>query len=358
MRIVTPVLAIVALVVATACGGSTTMTATVAPSPSTPAAGASPTSVASARSATWTPVASEADGPGARRDASLVFDGPRQRLLLFGGRRGGQPLADLWAYDLKAGRWSQIAAPSGPAARFGHVAATDAKRNQMVVFTGQGSKFFNDAWMFDLTSNQWRDVTPSSAKPAERYGSCIGYDDVRDVFYISHGFTNQGRFDDTWAWNPATQQWADVSPQSGMRPIKRCLHRCSYDTQSSGMLLFGGQSNEIAFLGDLWRYDPVSKTWTEQKPDGFTPAPRMFSSFDAVASGRFVVYGGNTTTGPVDDVWLYDTRAGWQQVSVRAGPSSRASEATAVDPQTGALYVFGGVGDKEFGDLWRLTPNP
>ena len=45
--------------------------------------------------------------PGPRRDAALAFDGPGNRLVLFGGRRleGDHyvVLSDLWVYDLVSG---------------------------------------------------------------------------------------------------------------------------------------------------------------------------------------------------------------------------------------------------------------
>ena len=41
-----------------------------------------------------------AEGPGARRDASLVHNEAGNSLLLFGGRQKGQGLNDLWVFDL------------------------------------------------------------------------------------------------------------------------------------------------------------------------------------------------------------------------------------------------------------------
>jgi hypothetical protein len=38
---------------------------------------------------------------------------------------------------------------------------------------------------------------------------------------VSHGFTSDGRYDDTWLFNVQTGRWSDVSPAIGDRPEQR-----------------------------------------------------------------------------------------------------------------------------------------
>ena len=305
----------------------------------------------------WERVSIAGPGPGLRKDATLVYASTGNSLLLFGGRQGGQGLNDLWSFSLDTGRWSQIAAAAAPAPRWGHVAVFDDQRRQLVVFSGQGpGGFFNDTWVFDMASQGWRETTPAGDKPASRYGSCVGYDRDRDLLYISHGFAS-GRFNDTWAFDLKAQLWSDVSAR-GVRPIERCLHQCAFDADSRSLLLYGGQSNVTPILGDLWRYDPSSKTWREVSPAGQKPLPRFFSSLVGdLSSQRFLLFGGVTTDGRKNDLWSYGQKAGWAKLAVSGiGPEARSNHSGAFVPATKSLYIFGGTGEGELGDLWRLSP--
>ena len=297
-------------------------------------------------------------GPGARRDATLVHDSAGKRLILFGGRAGGQGLNDTWSFDIGSSRWTKVAdGASGPSARWGHVAVFDTKRSQMVVFSGQSSSgFFNDVWAFNPSTNQWREVNAAGSKPPTRYGSCAAYDGEADVIYISHGFTNSGRFDDTWAFDLATSQWRDLTA-SGAKPIKRCLHRCAFDLESKSVVLFGGQSNETPILGDLWRFNPATGTWAETPAGATKPSPRFFSELQAdPAASRFVVFGGFTQSGTVNDVWTFGASSGWSAVTIAApAPEARQSHAGATDVFGRSVYIFAGAGSTgDLSDMWRL----
>ena len=85
----------------------------------------------------WQRIDTAGATPGARKDATLVYDGANNSLLLFGGRREGQGLNDLWSFDLNSGKWAEITAPGAPDTRWGHVSIFDSGRSRMVVFSGQ-----------------------------------------------------------------------------------------------------------------------------------------------------------------------------------------------------------------------------
>ncbi len=345
-----------------ACGGSDATstapprpTATAAPAPTSPLSPtAADTTEATPQPFGWEQLSD--GGPPARRDATLVHDSANGALLLFGGRAGGEGLDDLWSYDLASGAWSEVDV-SGPDARWGHTAIFDSRRAQMVVFSGQRSGgFFNDVWVYDTASRRWEESDPSGDVPELRYGSCAGYDNRNDRFYISHGFSAQGRFDDTWYFDLAASTWTDVSAD-GPRPLKRCLHQCAFDQESGDLLLFGGQSNQVPILGDLWRYNAESNSWTEAQPSGDKPAPRNFSSFDANPGLQlFYTFGGRTPDGRTNDAWRYDQARGWLELAPAGNPPMpRMGHASTLLPDTRDLYVFGGTDQGEFGDLWRLN---
>ena len=295
--------------------------------------------------------------PAPRKDSTLVYDPVNSTLLLFGGREKGQAINDLWSFDLETRMWTEMEA-AGPSPRFGHLAVFDVKRSRMVVFSGQaGTTFFNDTWAYDPATGQWEELEPEGDLPVTRYGSCSGYDADNDVFYISHGFTNSGRFDDTWSFNLETESWTDLSP-SGDRPVKRCLHQCFFDGTSNQLVLFGGQSNVVPILGDLWKFDVGSGAWTETEQVEPAPLPRFNLSLAGnSASGEFFLYGGLSTQGKRDDLWAYSAAEGWSDLGSGNDPGHLTNHASVYLSGENTLYVFGGLADGESNTLWSITTN-
>jgi len=125
---------------------------------------------------------------------------------------------------------------------------------------------------------------------------------------ISHGFTDAGRFDDTWAFDFRNNSWANISPNSN-RPLRRCLHHAAYDSANSRMYLYGGCSSPFGPCpqGDLWVFDLNRNEWTELKLIGIPPAREHYGmAFDATRD-RLVVFGG-AGPGLLNDTWEYDSQ--------------------------------------------------
>ena len=132
---------------------------------------------------------------------------------------------------------------------------------------------------------------PATIAPKARYGSCIiNGSDGR--LSISHGFTFAGRFDDTRAYDLATERWSSIAPD-GRRPGERCLHDC-FTSATGQLVLFGGQDNATASLGDLW----VTRTdgsW-QRKPDPRAAARRLYAvARQARTPGSSEVLGSTTS---------------------------------------------------------------
>ncbi|MBI5289552.1 MAG: hypothetical protein HY873_11335 [Chloroflexi bacterium] len=324
----------------------------VEPTAGAPTAGATPTIAAPV--ARWSPVAAQGVTPGARRDPSLTA-GAGGKLYLFGGRTAGVSNAELWEFDTSGSAWRRIEA-DGPTARFGHVAFWDGGRNRLVIATGQGdSAFFDDVWAFDPASSAWSRLDAGSAEhPEIRYGSGGAWDAAGDRLLLSHGFTDVGRFDDTWSFDFGKSQWAKIAT-TGATPIKRCLLRTLWVPGRGEMLLFGGQTDGTPFLGDFWSLDPAGGAWAEQKPP-VVPGPRNLAGASLDDGGeRWYLTGGNTPDGPTSETWVFDLGAdAWSQVVAEGAPPARYSLDAAISG--GVLYAFGGNdGGDDVGELWGLT---
>lgn len=331
-----------------------TPTTDASPSPSlaatdAPADGATPTAARSPL--TWQQVSPASSLPSPRRDHSLVTDG--DVLYLFGGRNGSDNYADLWMFDPSANAWTELPAPDPPGGRFGHNAVFVPDHAEMLVFGGQaGSSFFADTWAYSTDSGGWQDRTPA-IMPAPRYGAASAYDPAVG-FIVSHGFTNQGRFNDMWAFDPAQAEWADISA-AGDRPLARCLVRAAWDPGTQRLFLFGGQSNPEPFLDDLWVYN--GGAW-EELAMSLGPAPRNFYSMSYADADRILLFGGNASEGDLNDLWLLDTStAVWSPIPMEGDlPLSRHGHDSVWLPDESALYVFGGQPGADLAnDLWRIA---
>jgi N-acetylneuraminic acid mutarotase len=308
--------------------------------------------------ATWTPLT--ATGPAARWDHTLAADAATGSLLLFGGRDGaGVPFGDTWVYAVAENAWTAVEGPA-PAPRFGQAVAVDPARRTLYLFGGQaGETFFNDAWRFDLDTRTWAEIPTGDIRPAPRYGTSAVVDDAGNVL-VSHGFTFEGRFDDTWSLDPQTGVWSDISPPADTRPLKRCLHEAVWDPQGQRMLLFGGCASGFGPcpLGDLWAFDPATRTWTDLTPPA-SPAARSNPALVRDESGGAIwLVDGLTAAGYAADLWALDLGGAtplWNEAAQGdLIPEPRASHDAAV--LDGNTYLFGGNGNAgPLADLWVLS---
>ena len=282
----------------------------------------------------WTRLTQATAGPAAREDHTwTVVD---DVAYLFGGRTADGPANDLWEFSLTTNEWHELR-PSGPAPapRFGHT-GTAVPGVGLVIWSGQGNQFFDDIWAYDPGVDAWHELPSLGAVPEPRYGSCasLGPD---GRLWISHGFTqDDGRFDDTRAYDFATGEWTDETP-AGDRPVKRCLHDC-YWSAAGTLILYGGQTTGVPALGDIWSYDPTVEAWTEGPL--VAASPRQLY---ALAPDDGLVFGGGTLDGGfLGDTWRIDPLTlQLTQVIVETGPSARSGFDASVRTKLACCPTFG-----------------
>jgi uncharacterized protein (TIGR03437 family) len=297
--------------------------------------------------------------PSPRFDGAIAYDTQGRQIFLFGGQ-DISPLNDLWMYSLDRRQWVQVQVTGTiPSARFGHTLLFDPVRRRLILFGGQAGIFFSDTWAFDITAGIWRQLSPDDAGPSRRYGHSAIYETARDRIVISHGFTDAGRFDDTWAFDLRTNSWSNLSPAAN-RPLRRCLHHASYDPASGRMYLYGGCASGFGPcpLGDLWAFDFNRNQWTEITSSVIPPARDHYGMTFDEARRRLVIFGGAGVAGLLNDSWEYDpSSASWRQSSVSGDlPSPRQRHETAYVPDRGAAVFFGGTtGTGPTNELWMLS---
>ena len=112
-----------------------------------------------------------------------------------------------------------------------------------------------------------------------------------------------------------------------------------------------GQTQTIAFMNDLWEYDPTTEVWTQKA--NFTGAPRR-EAVSFVIANKAYVGTGNSGSGLLADFFTYDpTTNSWAQISDFAGTARRAAVAFSMES-----YGFVGTGDDGTlrNDFWMFNP--
>ena len=69
--------------------------------------------------------------------------------------------------------------------------------------------------------------------------------------------------------------------------------------------MFGGKTQEGRRLGDVWAMDTASWAWHHIPSIGSAPVPR-FGAGVGMWGCQLVVFGGNSATGLLNDVWTLD----------------------------------------------------
>lgn len=292
--------------------------------------------------------------PPVRTNHSMVYDAQQDRLIVFGGLGNSGFLNDIWAFSLKDRTWANLTPKdsSVPAPRWTPTAIYDAKKNRMVIYSGQGAGFFNDTWGFDLEKNMWTELK-TEKKPAPRYGTVLAYDSKRHSAVTFAGFTSEGgRFDDTWSFPLESDSWQDLGPE-GTRPRRRCLHMGAYDSDRDALFIYAGQSG--GDLDDLWSFDLNTKTWRELTPSA-KPAARRFASmiYDPTQK-RLLVFGGRGSES-FGDLWAFNTeQERWVELAIGGEKLPARHSHSTVWVQGRGMYLFGGSAGGLMNDLWEVS---
>jgi hypothetical protein len=262
----------------------------------------------------------------------LVYDGARQKLVMFGGRNGGALIGDTWEWD--GSSWTQIKTVHVPSARYDAAGAYDAVRHRVVVFGGTtASGSSNETWEYDGVD--WRQRLPGTS-PTARAGAAMSFDANRGhVILFGGGGTN-----DTWDWSGTN--WTQLAPATS--PGARSGARMAFDSAHKYVVMFGGSSGDT----HTWTFDGT--TWTDK---GATAGPSTGADANAMAYdanlGAVVDWGGvaNATYAWNGTSWA---------TTATATPSARTGIVGTYDSIRKQLVVFGGTAaGTDQADTWLRT---
>jgi hypothetical protein len=236
--------------------------------------------------------------PGARQEHSMAFDPDSRSIVLFGGYNGAY-MGDTWIFDVASETWSQVQADPAPAARADSAMAY-AGGGKIVLFGGYvgGQGMDNQTWLFDVAAHQWERMEPQNPPPV-RYGHGMAYDSLHSKVVLYGGLGAGGNRDDTWAFDPATGEWAEMAPVQTPGGLR--IFPMTFSAASGECFVFGGFRSSDT--NELWSYSLADDRWEKREPFGTPPGPRRAHGFCYEPdSTTFVAFGG-FHSGLLGDTW-------------------------------------------------------
>jgi hypothetical protein len=91
--------------------------------------------------------------PDARVLYGMAYDGGSDRVIVFGGQRQNGFAVGTWSYDYDNDAWNQLNPPTSPSTRFAHAMAYDEESDRLILFggwKGGGAPPLGDTWAFEF----------------------------------------------------------------------------------------------------------------------------------------------------------------------------------------------------------------
>jgi len=281
------------------------------------------------------------EAPSMRSRHATALDATRRQMLVHGGRyreaeSGNYTLYDdLWAFDMETNTWLELDAPDGPSARVTHgmVVAGD----MAYVYggnTARSSTAYNpvgDLWELDLTTLTWTELE-DDAEPGERIFQALAVNEAGTKLYVYGGGDENAFFGpffgDLWELDIESLSWTELHDGNGDAPDGRIWADLMVDEDNNALFLWAGHDDgSLGNTNQVWSFDLNSLEWTEVAagdlfanpangfcdfPDDFTEpdldAPeRRYSGAATLNEDGFIIFGGKTDCGQVNDVWTFDT---------------------------------------------------
>lgn len=313
-----------------------------------------------------------------RGNLGMVYDNESDLVVIFSGwNNTDDPWNSTWIYDYNSDEYAELNPSVSPPGRAEPGMTYDSIRDQVILFGGEDNmdtpRSLNDTWTFDVDTNTWTEVFPTIA-PLHRRGQYMAFDSESDRVILFGG--RIGWFgsvvNDTWSFNPATNEWQMMSP--AIAPPGRFSNKMVYDSESDRMILFGGHNGgsttyTMNYFGDTWAYDFNSDTW-ENIATTTQPSRRVENSltYDS-ESDRIVLFGGSMFVTTYEDTWLFDYNTmEWTNVVPSDAPSQRSRHGSAYDWESDRVIIYSGTqngvsstnfvsGDYNEGKTWAYDVN-
>lgn len=307
-------------------------------------------------------VALEEENPGLRTGQKMVYDPVTAEIILFGGNRGNGDnsiLNSIWKYNISQSSWVEINSGVSPAARFNHGMVYLPENYSILLFGGRRNTDYtelDDTWKFDLMTNTWEEIFPTTRPPARQLSS-LTYDSQSERILMFGGFgLNEVHTNDLWEFTPENNTWKELTTSNS--PQSRYGHSLIYRNATDNSYLFGGRT--LGLNNDLWEFDPSINAWNSIDTST-KPLQRYFHSMEYCSESDLgFLFGGDnpdTSGRALDDTWTYNfTANSWTELQPEIAPPTRLIYSMCYDTTLNQVYIYGGLTEDYqvcLGDFWK-----
>ncbi|HMR19639.1 MAG TPA: kelch repeat-containing protein [Sphingobacterium sp.] len=243
----------------------------------------------------WSPIA---DFPGEARHSAIGFSVGNKGYVGL-GYNGTNALSDFYEYDPATNTWTEVTAELPvDKARYGAVAFSLGNAGYVGLGSTETGKNLSDMYRFNPSTKTWT-VVPAQfkSKRANAFAFVIG-----NKAYVGGGMDNNQFPEDFYSFDG--ENWAELNP------INRSDDNYTYDITRQSTATFaignygyvvGGRKNSV--LGNVWKYDPATDSWTD-KHQAFLGSYRESAASFSIGGKGYVVTGMNGTA-KFDDNWVF-----------------------------------------------------
>lgn len=301
---------------------------------------------------TWSSIVPNGTPPPGRYGHSALYDAPRSRVVMFGGRADSVVFADTWELSLDGAMvWTEVVA-GGPAPRYRHAAIVDALESRMIVHGGRTDTGMHaDLWAFSLVENAWQPLPATGPTPYPMEGQLAVYDPTLRRMVVLHEMNR-------WTLDlDGPPEWtAFAAPAT---PTWRYRGTFTYDPVAHRAIAFGGDTYTS-------RTDALalsSLTWSTLATDvssGWNSATMIYDPM----RDRMLLFGGSDRFVTLATTWELplDGPLAWRPLVTVGEPPSRVDHSAIYDPVRDRMIVFSGWHDPAgpsngtvLADVWELS---
>ena len=300
--------------------------------------------------------------PDARGYHHMVYDAESDRIILFGGSRGGRPdLNDTWAYDFNTSTWEKMMPTQSPDTFEGPM-TYDAQSDRVILFQGSSIDFtpISETWAYDFNTDTWTDMEPAEG-PSGLIGPRMVYDAESDRVILFGGIdaanisTGLKYLDDTWAYDWDSNSWTKMEPE--LVPLGRNYHAMAYDSDSDRVIMWGGHTRP--HKASVWSYDYNTDTWEELETSGAPEVGNYSSMVYVPETGKMVLFGGvDGDEVAHNDTWAYNYENNTWHKDYKTPVDARGWQAMTYITGANRIIIFGGGPDRNHytDELWVYDP--
>lgn len=267
------------------------------------------------------------------------------------------------------GHWRRIRALDPPLARTCHPTVRVGD-GQLLVFSGEvrdshlpPMRNVADTWLFHAREERWERLATALAPPG-RCHQQAAFSPDHGLLLMAIGWSNGPGEDllrdDTWVFHVGERRWEPREP--GGSPLKRGYERALvYHPRLARFLLFNGQR--------VAAYDPAADRWStarypvvdeEGQPLELDVPSGQTAGVDP-ESGAVVLFGGQHDAATFSDLTLLfePQHARFVRLEPPQAPAPRVRPGFAYDSRRRRFVLFGGVRDQfsvRMDDLWTFDP--